>query len=216
VDIAVDLGDDAQLGAGDSASLDFNACVEDGVRLDGGLSMDIRSANDDGSQFSADATVDALTARIGAFGHRADGTIRIALDETGTTQSTLDITSARFTGERLLGNTVRATRTLTDYRYRLVTTLADGTTRETFSYDAAGSFPRLGEVAFSAGTTAAVVTPGGALRPTSGAVLVTGANGTTLDVEVTATGLAWELDRLGDGTVEATGTLTWARFDDAL
>lgn len=214
--ITVDVAVEGELNAGDLATLDFDACREAVATLDGRLALRIVALATDFSQLTADATATSLTARVGAIGQRADGTIRVAVDESLVSKSVLRLSSDAFTLRRLVGSTVRATRMLLDFDYRLETATANGQTTETFEYVASGTFPRLGDVSFAVATTAPVVTPGNATHPTSGAATVTGRNGTTLDLTVVPTGIALELDRGGDGTVEFTGLLTWAGLESEL
>ncbi len=216
VRITVDVAVQGELSPGDSARLDFDRCRESDAMLDGRLAMRFVSVSPDLTQLTADATATALTATVGAVAQRADGTIRIAIDESVATRSLLRVTSDAFGFRRLVGGTVRTTRTLFDYDYRLETATATGQTTESFAYVASGTFPLLGEVSFAVESTAPVVTPGGAAHPASGAATVTGRNGTTLDLTVVPTGVKLDLDRAGDGSVDWSRTVTWATIEGEL
>lgn len=214
--VTVDVAVQGELSPGDRATLDFDACREDIAVLDGELSMRFVTVNSDLTRVVADATARALTARVGRFAQRADGSLRIETDESSATRAILRVTSDWFSLRRSVDGVTRTTRTLYDYDYRYEEILSSGRTSETFSYVASGQFPVLGEVSFAAATTAPIVTPGGAEFPSSGAATVTGRNGTTLDLVVVPTGVAWELDRGGDGSVEASGLRTWAQLEAEL
>lgn len=212
----VDVAVRNELSPGDSATLDFSGCIESGVTMSGQLALVFTEVNAALTLIAADATATQFAARALGITERIDGTLSLRQDDTDPTRSLLRVSSSRFTFDRLVGSTLRATRSVLDYLYDQTTTVATGATSETFSYVATGSFPRLGEVSFEAATTQPVVTPGGAEHPSSGAGKVTGANGTSVAITVTATGVELAVDNDGDGDIERTITVTWAELEDQL
>ena len=142
--------------------------------------------------------------------------MRITLDETSSATTTLTLSGSSLSFDRLVNGAARATRTLSNYNYQLATTLATGTTSQSFSFTASGSFPRFGTVSFAAQTTQPIVTLAGAAHPSSGAGKVTGANGTSVTVTVISTGVRLDVDTNGDGTIDATLTRMWAELDAEL
>ena len=216
IDVAVDVTDPDTATPGDRADFTFNACVEAGVTSTGRLTAILVSVNVPGTLIVSDVIASGFTATRTGVGERLDGTVRVTLDDSNIIQSAIGVTSGSFSFERLVAGSVRATRTLTDYAYRIETVNATGDTRETFSFTASGTFPKLGRVSLVAATTQPVITPNGALRPTSGAGVVTGANGSNVAITVTSTGLRLDVDSNGDGSVDATLTPTWVQIDTEL
>jgi hypothetical protein len=197
------------------ASLTFNSCVEGGATATGTLSVTLVSGNT-ATQFVADATASNFTITSAGLGERLNGTMRVSFDETSSTHALITITSSSLLFDRLLNGTARATRTLTNYHYDIDTTIATGSSSQTFSYTVSGSFPGFGTVSFDAQTTQPIITLSGAVHPSSGAGKVTGANGTSVTVTVISTGVRLDIDSTGDGVTEATLTRTWAELDAEL
>jgi hypothetical protein len=197
------------------ASLTFNSCVENGATATGTLSVTLVSGNT-AIQFVADATASNFTITSAGLGERLNGTMRVSFDETSSTHALITITSSSLLFDRLLNGTARATRTLTNYNYYIDTTIATGSSSQTFSYTVSGSFPGFGTVSFDAQTTQPIITLSGAVHPSSGAGKVTGANGTSVTVTVISTGVRLDIDTNGDGVTDATLTRTWAELDAVL
>jgi hypothetical protein len=202
--------------AGDNVNFTFNSCVEGGVTLNGSLSAAIVSVNPAQTLEVVDVGANQFTATRLGIGGRLHGTVRVTLDDTDPAKSVVQVGSSSISFNRLVAGNVRATRTLSNYAYLSETTVATGSVAETFSYDASGSFPRLGTYAFSAKTTQPVVTPAGAAVPSSGAGKVTGANGSSVTITVITGGVRLEVDRNGDNVIDAVLTRSWAELDGEL
>ena len=201
---------------GDRIDLAFNACVEDGASISGGLSITLVSFNAGATSITADASVSSFTVTVGALAARLNGSMRMSLDESSGTHRLTSVTSPSISFDRLVNGTTRATRTLSNYSFTEDETLADGSTSTTFAYSVSGTFPRFGTVAFDAQTTQAIVVPGGSQFPTAGAGKVTGANGSSVAITVIAGGVKLDVDTDGNGTVDATITRTWAELSGDL
>lgn len=202
-------------GSNTQASLTFNSCVEHGATLTGTLSVTLVSG-DSAIQFVADATASNFTITTAGVGERLNGTLRVSFDETSSTHELTTITSSSLLFDRLLNGTARATRTLSNYNSYIDTTIATGSSSQTFSFTVSGSFRGFGTASFDAQTTQPIVTPGGATHPTSGAGKITGANGTSVAVTVISTGVRLDIDTNGDGVTDATLTRTWDELDAEL
>ena len=201
---------------GDRVDLAFNSCVEGTETLTGTLSVTLVSTSSGGKLNVVDATASAFTIATTGLGERLNGGMRITLDETSSATTAITLSGSSLSFDRLVNGAARATRTLSNYNYQLATTLATGTTSQSFSFTASGSFPRFGTVSFAAQTTQPIVTLAGAAHPSSGAGKVTGANGTSVTVTVISTGVRLDVDTNGDGTIDATLTRTWAELDAEL
>jgi hypothetical protein len=205
--------------AGDRLSVTFSACVEAGERLDGTFALTIAAVNATETSYRLELAATNFGITSGGVGERLNGTLQIALDDTSPTQSLIGVSSASFSVDQLVGNTVRASRTLSDFDYRLALTTATGATSETFTFTASGNFGAIGSspVSFlSATVTPVVTTSASALRPSSGSMRVTGSGGATVLATVISTGLRLAVDANGDGVAEETRDLTWAELDRQL
>jgi hypothetical protein len=205
-------------GVGDSLQLVFNNCRETDIGLiTGSMALTFVQTTADLSFYVADASLNNLTLTVGSRVERLSGGLRLSLDERSFSQSVVEATSTSLAYTRLVNGTVRAQQTLTDYTYRGVTAASNGQTSETFSYAATGNVPSLGNnIAWTAATTQPLVTPAGAEHPTSGAGRIVGANGKSVVVTVTPTGVRLDIDHSGDAGVDTTTDLTWAQFDALL
>jgi hypothetical protein len=201
---------------GDRVDFTFNACVEHGATANGALSLAFVSLDAAQTLIVADLKATQFTSSHGSIGERLNGDARITIDQTDAAKLAVTMASGALSMDRLQAGIVRATRSLTDYHYRLETTLATGSSAETFSYTASGTFPRIGNVSFTAQTTQPVITAAGAVYPSAGAGKVSGANGSSLAITVTGSGLQLDVDRNGDSVVDATVLRTWAQLDDEL
>ena len=201
---------------GDRADLTFNNCVEGRLTFSGGLSVSFASVNSALTLIVADVAASGFTATASGIGERLNGGMRLTIDGTNSTKAVVAVTGGSFTFDRLVNGIARATRTLSNYNYRIETTTATGSTAETFSFSASGSFARIGTVSFDVQTTQPVVTPSGALHPSSGAGKVTGANGSSVTVTVISTGVRLDIDTNGDSVIDATSTRTWAELSGEL
>jgi hypothetical protein len=197
---------------GDRVDMTFDACIEAGATLAGALSLTIAGGNADGTLIDADLAASNLVATKGAVGERMNGTLHMSVDARNTSASTIDVRSDALSFDRLRNGGVRATRTLSAFTYHATIDSA-GATSETFSVAVSGSFPRLGNVSFTAQTTQAIVTPAAASFPSAGAGRVTGANGSNVVVTVVGDGVRLDVVRNGDGVVDASLNRSWAELD---
>lgn len=214
--ITGDVAVEGSLNIGDSLTLSFSRCVEDGGRLDGSLSFTVTALNGDQTLFGATATAREFSATAFGVTERVDGSLSMRIDETDPAVSALHITASRLDFDRIVAGRVRAARTLFDYDYLGVTTLATGRTEETLAFVASGTFRVIGEASFTVETLEPVGSAFGAEHPSEGVMRVTGANGTSLTATVVATGLQIEVDSDGDGDIDSSFVRTWAVLDDNL
>lgn len=202
-----------RLSAGDHLGFRFDGCIERFATLDGTLDLTVVSANVALTLLVADVTADTLTARVGRSDEQLDGDLRVTVDERDSRESVVAVAGDSFRYARSVDGQLRASRTLLDYQARSVTDSGTGDTSTTFSYTVGGSFPRLGEVSWQASTLEPLVTPAGAALPVSGQIEANGAEGSSVAITVTATGLHLEIDSSGDGRVDDTRDLSWDEVD---
>jgi hypothetical protein len=216
VTISGEVADLENFSVGDALTLSFAGCREDGSRIDGALAMTLTEVNADASLFAATATARALAATSFGVTERANGSLRLRVDETSATVSRLSIESTRFDVDRLVSGTVRSTRSLIDYDYLGVTTISTGSLAETVSFVASGDFRVIGTVSFSVATTQAVVTDAGDEHPSAGSAVVTGAGGTSVKITVVDGGVRLDVDLDGNGSTDRTLQRSWAELDAEL
>lgn len=201
---------------GDRADLSFSNCVEGAVTTNGSVSVGFVQIDAAQTFVVADFSANQFTVTVAGIGPQLNGSIRLTIDGRNPALDLVGVSSAQFSFDRVRNGTVRATRTLLDFNYASVTTVATGSTSETFSYVLSGNFPRLGAVSMAVATTQPVVTPAGALHPSSGAGKITGRDNKSITATVLPTGLQLDLDTNGDNTVDVTIVSTWAAIDGEL
>lgn len=194
--------------AGDSVTLTFSNCAEDGTTLNGSLRFTLVSFNDTGTVFTVDAALTNLRATTGNVVERLDGSMRMTLDDSSPTQSVITLTTPFIATERVVAGDVRASRSLRALNMQEVLEDA-GSVTTTSNFVASGIFPELGEVSFQVQTVQALFTPAQEVHPTSGVLRVTGANNTSALLTIGPDTVEIDVDNNGDGTVDTTLVLPW-------
>lgn len=202
--------------AGDRVDTTYSNCQFGTAVLSGSVSISIRSADPLLSYVDGDITFNGFTATVAGLGTRMDGTARVIDDYTGAPLASSQLSSNSLTVTRVASGVTRASRTLTGFSYRADFNLLSGDISETFAFTAAGTFPKLGNVSWTASSTQPIVTPGASPVPTSGAVRVVGANGAILTGTVVSGGLQLDLDSNGDNVVDSTRVITWTDLEAEL
>jgi hypothetical protein len=194
--------------AGDSVTLTFTNCAEDGTTLNGSLRFTLVSFNDAGTVFTVDVALTNLRATTGNVVERLDGSMRMTLDNSNPAQSTTTLSTPFIATERVVAGEVRASRSLRELTMQEV---LDDTTGSltTAAFVASGSFPELGDVSFRVQTVQVLFTPLQEVHPTSGVLRVTGANNTSALLTIGPDTVQVDVDNNGDGTPDTTLFLTW-------
>lgn len=195
--------------AGDSVTLTFNNCTEDGVTLNGSLRFTLVSVNDTGTAFTVDVVLTNLRATTGNVVERLDGSMRMSLDDSNPAQNTVTLSTPFIATERVVAGEVRASRSLRELTMQEVLDKATLDLTTTSAFVASGSFPELGDVSFRVQTVQALITPAQEVHPTSGVLRVTGANNTSALLTIGPDTVEIDVDNNGDGTVDTTLFLTW-------
>jgi hypothetical protein len=206
----------ASLQGGDSLRFVLNSCREAGSTIVGTFLMTLVSVSGTGENLllTTDVALTDLTTTTAGVTETANGTLRLIIDDTNPAVTQTRATGSSMTTQRIVNGQVVASRTVANFDLRSTLDDATGQGTTTAALIASGTFPRLGEGSFQVETLQPVVTPGGAVRPSSGRLRATGANGGNIVITVQSTGLLLEIDRDGNGTIDATRTLTWAEVDD--
>jgi hypothetical protein len=195
--------------AGDSVTLTFNNCTEDGATLNGSLRFTLVSFNDAGTVFTVDVVLTNLRATTGNVVERLDGSMRMSIDNSNPAQDIVTLSTPFIATERVVAGQVRASRSLRELTMQEVLDNATGNLTTTSAFVASGNFPELGDVSFRVQTVQALVTPVQEVHPTSGVLRVTGANNTSALLTIGPDTVQVDVDNNGDGTTDTTLTLTW-------
>lgn len=199
--------------AGDTVTATFNNCVEGALTLTGSVTYTI--VQFDGNGVTLDLTLNGFTATQAGIGSRLDGAMRAA-SQVSSTGERVTMSSPALTFARLSNGSVQLSRTLNAYNYDQATDFPEVNNTTTVSYTLSGDLPVLGAVSWGVATTQPVVKASTNLRPTSGTLRVTGANGTTVTIVLSSTGAQLAIDSDGNGSVDSNLSLTWAQIDALL
>lgn len=198
--------------AGDSATIDFNACVEvPGLVLDGGLGISVVSSK--ATLQVWDILTTNLSVTLGDLIWRESGTTRMTTDSRTAGVSTVTSTSARSSFFRSVGGQQRDSYALLDSTQTSALNTASGTVTATASFVASGSFNGLGDVSYKVETPVALQGPADAAHPSSGTVKVSGAAKRSLLLVLGPTSLRVLADFNGDGVADSDTTRTWEEID---
>jgi hypothetical protein len=195
--------------------LALDNCREAGTLTSGSLRMAIISIGGTANNpvLTADATITDFVSTEGNVSERSNGRFRVTVDESNPASTAVTLLSDNMSAQRLVGGQLVASRTLTNLSLREVINDTTGQSTATSAFVATGNFPGLGEGSFQVETLQDVITPGGAARPSTGRIRITGAANATIAATVVPTGVQLEIDRDGNGTVDVTRVLTWAEVD---
>ncbi|RJG07671.1 hypothetical protein D3870_18215 [Noviherbaspirillum cavernae] len=213
---AYKVTDTATITSGDTVAISASNCVEDGARLNGGLTITFASASGTPSPSSAwSAAMTMKFANLAITGNgvtdTANGDITLSYSRTAAGAETFSATGASLqTGTTKSSGT--ASRTMSNYEYSGDVTPADlYTYRDNFTIT--GNLPRLGSnVTYTVKTLTDFKQLGNAY-PHQGAMIVTASDKTSLTFTVlNNTSVQIGVDKNGDGTVDDTMTKSWSEF----
>lgn len=192
------------LAIGDSTTVTFNDCNEDGIVANGTMRLTLVATTQ--TSGTLDVTLTNYQEAEGDLVERGNGAMRVTFTDEPQ-QSTISTSSDFFTIERLVAGEPRASRNVRDLESQDVET-ATGLTSTT-SFVASGTFPELGEASFRVDTVTPLVTPIGQDHPTSGQLRISGAGGSNALLTVGADSVEIAIDTDGNGTVDQTIESTW-------
>lgn len=193
----------ADLSAGDSLSLTANNCVEATETTNGSVTFTfVTDPNLAGAEISLVANNFQITDSTGTF--TIHGDISLAMDSDLFTfdpsNSTVTISGNSLFFIEAGGDAIK----LSSYTITVATTAG--------VYNIIGSLTVDSTIVGGRLTITMTAVGGSNLdpHPTFGTITVVGANSDTLTITIGATDVSWELDLLGDGSVDATGTTLWS------
>ncbi len=211
-----DANSNSKFDAGDSLTLQADACKSGATLLQGRIVLTLRelSGGDYGSSnFNArlDMALSGFTVTEGSNRSTGDGSLAVAVNASplGITSSTLEVPTLTLSG-RFAGNSYNHTLSTAVFTERIEEIPNGGGTRTTTTVGATLASNLLGGQTVRIDTDPGFVTLGGNTFPGSGQMFIKGSGGSK--VRVTALNVAQvqiELDANGDGTYETSVTKNW-------
>ena len=211
-----DQNNNGNFDAGESMSMTFLSCVEDGMTINGGLDMVLSALTGvfDSSNYSATLTMTLknLSATDATGTETGNGQLVIKVSAAGVNNETATVEAPTLTTSGTLGG-VAVSSTLTAYTLTLAHTPVGAGYTESLSVAGTLGGSTLGGKTITISTSTAIVRDWNAQLPRTGLVLVKGASGSQLRISVQAGGsVLIELDADGNGAYETSVTKTWAQL----
>lgn len=198
------------LSKGDSMTIEFRDCAEDGEEIDGTMRHTFVDFNDALTRWVTDTVYTQLTWTAGSQAVRVtQGSMRLTNEDDDSGSLRLVASNGSLSYQRLDAGAVVASATLSGYAFDYAVTPA--AISESFSFHASGSFPALGDASFDVQTLHPFVSVGGAL-PTSGQLRIDGEAGSRATATITGAHTLLEIDSDGDGRVDSSEQKTWAEL----
>lgn len=203
ITLSGDIANPATLSPNDTITFEYAACVEGDTTMNGRFSMRVTGFSGDPASgvfsFAVATTITSLQVTVAGETATLNGSVSISISAAATTTVTTTVSSSSITvGDGGADHTLRD--------YSSVHTLASGS----FTLDVSGSLTSsdfAGMVSFDTTAVLQGMDDGYAF---TGQLLITGANGATIEVIVLdGTFVRLEVDSNGDGIVDATLDVTW-------
>lgn len=180
----------------------FTGCTQSVVVLNGSLSLTATGFFVSGALLSFDSVATDFEVAVGPVAQRLNGDSHVSIDSLAPV--TLSASSSSLSTQSLMAGVVTSSLSLSGLQARLVIDTGASTVTSTTDFIASGSFTGLGEATLQVQTLDPLVTPLGAVLPTSGQLRITRdqLEVTTLTVLGSTTRL--EVDNNGDGVIDST------------
>lgn len=210
-----DADNSGSLSSGDSMSVTFNSCVETNGALSGALmfTFDTLTGNFLADAYKASMTMsfDAFAVTASQFSASANGSLTLVVDKTALNEFTSSVSTPSLAVSGTYAGVIR-TRMLSNYtatRNRAPDVTHGYLTTHTFTGSLTST--ALGSQTISFATPAAFVIRGTDYYPSTGVLLVTGANNAKLRITaVSNANVTLELDADGNGSYEVgPNTVAW-------
>lgn len=200
--------------AGDTLTYTFSQCVLDGDSANGSLSIGIRTLSGSlGSNvYSATLgmTMNGLSLSGSSGEYTGDGQFDISIAGTAAHTGSASISAPSFRSSGRFGGS-SSTRTLSNYSVAESHVPENGGERSTLRFEGSLASTGLENKRITLSTRTPFVVAGGAVYPSSGQAVVSGAGGGTVRITaLDAVTVRFELDANGDGSYETSSTRTWA------
>jgi hypothetical protein len=208
-----DVGNNGSLDAGDGLTIDASACIEQGVKIQGRIALQVQALTGvyDSSNYSATVqmTLTAFVATTGSDTAQGDGTITVTLARTpaGVTDIVLDVPTLTLSGTEA-GQSYSTK--LTGVHMALRNETVSGAARTSLTYTGTLTSSAFGNRDVLISTPQTLVVQGSDAFPSSGQLMVSGSSGSKIRLTaMNKTQVKLELDADGDGAYETQATKTW-------
>ena len=211
-----DQNNNGNFDAGDSMSMNFVGCVEDGMTINGGLDLVLSALTGvfDSNNYSATIamTLKNLSAADATGTETGNGQLVIKASAAGVNNETATVEAPTLSTSGTLGG-VAVSSALSGYVLTLTKLPVSGGYTESLTVSGNLGGSTLGGKSITISTPTAIVRDWNAQLPRAGLVLVKGASGSQLRISVQAGGsVLIELDADGNGAYETSVTKTWAQL----
>lgn len=211
-----DANNNGNLDAGDSVTMDMQACREEGALLQGRLVLSVQSITGiyDSNNFSATMTMTmtGFGVSTGSDSAQGDGSLSLTLSQTPAGVGELTLSTPRLVMSGRVANQSYST-TITDTRLTLRDELVAGVSRTSISYTSVLASSQFGGQTVSITTPQAFVANGNEAYPSSGQLLVRCQGNSAVRITaLNASQVRLELDAGGDGTYETQVTKSWVEL----
>lgn len=211
-----DANNNGNIDAGDSLTLDMQACREEGALLQGRLVLAMQTLTGvfDSNNFSATLTMTmtGFSVSTGNDAAQGDGALSLSISQTPAGVGELTLSTPRLVMSGRVAGQNYAT-TITDTRLTLRDETVGGTPRSSISYASTLASSQFGNRQVVITTPQAFVIVGSDSYPSSGQLLARGQGNSAVRITaLNATQVRLELDAGGDGSYETQVTKAWVEL----
>jgi hypothetical protein len=203
---------------GDTLKISANNCVEDGVVINGSISIAMSNITGDiVNSYNWSATLDTsfvnFNVRSGLETASIGGDMKIAMTQTSMTNVTIDVSGKSLQLVEQRSGLTLGTYTLSNYAMN--ETINGSTVRSAASFTIAGNSSGLGQFSYTVKNLQPFVS-NGTLNPSSGSLIVHGASSSVTLTSTSSSSVRLEHSAKGDGVITQTSNLSWTELMAAL
>ncbi|MFC5477487.1 hypothetical protein [Massilia suwonensis] len=203
---------------GDTLKITANNCVEDGVVINGSMSIAMSNITGDiVNSYNWSATLDTtfsnFTARSGNETAGIGGDMKIAMAQTSMSNSTINVSGKSLQLVEQRNGLTLGTYTLSNYTMN--ETVNGAAVSSAASFSIAGNSSGLGQFSYTVKNLQPFVSIGMG-NPSSGSLIVNGASSSVTLTSASTSSVRLEYSAKGDGVITQISNLSWAELLAAL
>jgi hypothetical protein len=199
------------LSNGDTLKITAFNCTENGVTVNGTVSVAVSGASGSASTsgtVTLDASFNNFKIAYGSSAENLNGDMRVSMANTSSSDATVTISGASLSATEQRSGATVATLTLAPYS---VSSSIHGTTEsDAANFSVSGSANGLGQFAYTVKNLQPIVRTTGSM-PTSGSFVINGA-ASSVTATVVPNGVRVDYSANGNDVVTQTSTLSWSDF----
>jgi len=217
ISVDANLRNQQTISNGDTLKLTANNCLEEGVVINGTISITMSNVTGDVvNSYNWGATLDTVftgfNVRSGSETASIGGDMKIAMTQTSPTSSVIDVSGKALQLVEQRNGLTLGSFTLSNYTMNEA--ILGSTVRSAASFTIAGSTNGLGQFSYTVKNLQPFVSMAGQ-DPSSGSLIVNGAS-SSVTLTSTSSGARLEYSAKGDGVITQTNNLSWAELMAAL